>query len=284
MSDITIVTDSISCLTRELVDRYKIEIIPFTLFAEGRTYRDGVDITPSQAYELFAKEPEAFKTAPATPRECLDILCRVSQKAKYILCITVSDKISTFYKVMQSVRETAKTELPDTKIEILDSETAAASQGFVVLAAARAVEAGKSFEETIESAQQMKSKVNAIVLLDTVHNVYRSGRVPKIAAQAASVLNIHPLFNLYGTVHFVTAARSQKIGIERMLKIMQKKVNNSTVHCTVMHAYAPDQAQLLKQQVAQRFICKELWISEFSPIMGYTTGTGTLGLAFYTEN
>ena len=27
----------------------------------------------------------------------------------------------------------------------------------------------------------------------------------------------------------------------------------------------------------------ELWVTEFSPVMGYATGTGTLGLAFYKD-
>jgi fatty acid-binding protein DegV len=52
----------------------------------------------------------------------------------------------------------------------------------------------------------------------------------------------------------------------------------------VMHAYAPDDAQKLKERVESEFDCAELWITEFSPVMGYACGTGTLGLAFYPED
>jgi fatty acid-binding protein DegV len=51
-----------------------------------------------------------------------------------------------------------------------------------------------------------------------------------------------------------------------------------------MHAYAPDDAEKLKERVSAEFNCVELWITEFSPVMGYTCGTGTLGVAFYTED
>ncbi len=51
----------------------------------------------------------------------------------------------------------------------------------------------------------------------------------------------------------------------------------------VIHAYALDEAQRLKERVSSEFNCAELWISEFSPLLGYATGTGTLGLAFYKE-
>jgi DegV family protein with EDD domain len=283
MSDIAIVTDSVACLPKDLLDRYQIEIIPLTLLSGGKIYQDGINITPSQAYELFLKDPDSFKTSPSTPEACLDSLRRASQKARYILCITVSLKISTVSNIIRIAREKARIELPEVRIEILDSETATAAQGFVVLGAARAVDAGKSFEEVIEIAKYIKTRVNAVVLLDTVKYVYRSGRVPRIAAQAASVLSIRPIFTVYGAVHFVTAVRSKKNGIERLLMIMREKIDNKPIHCAVMHAYDPDSAQKLRDQVAAEFNTVELWISEFSPVMGYATGTGTLGLAFYSE-
>ncbi len=52
----------------------------------------------------------------------------------------------------------------------------------------------------------------------------------------------------------------------------------------VMHAYALDEAEKLKQRISSEFNCAELWLTEFSPLMGYACGTGTLGLAFYKEN
>jgi DegV family protein with EDD domain len=283
MSKVAIVTDSVACLPKSLIDQYNIEIVPFTILSNGKTYRDGVDVTPTQAYELFKKEPDAFRTTPYTPEDCLTVFRKLSSKSENILFITVSVKISTSINVAKLAKEKAKAELPGTRIELLDSETAAAAQGFVVLAAARAAVSGKNFEEIIEAAKQIKERVHAVILLDTVRYVYRSGRVPKIAAQAASVLNIHPIFNLYGAVNFITAARTKKSGIDRLLQMMEEKIDQRPIHCAVMHAYDPEGAEKLKAQVAEKFNIKELWVGEFSPIMGYATGSGTLGLAFYSE-
>ncbi|GAI92636.1 unnamed protein product, partial [marine sediment metagenome] len=68
-----------------------------------------------------------------------------------------------------------------------------------------------------------------------------------------------------------------------LLKIMSDKVGLNPVHVAVMHAYALDEAEKLKERVSSEFNCAELWITEFSPVMGYACGTGTLGLAFYSE-
>jgi DegV family protein with EDD domain len=281
--DIAVITDSIACLTGELVIQYGIEIIPITVLVDGKVYKDWVDITPSQAYELFLKEPDSFKTAPATPEDCLDIFRKISRTAKYIVCVTVSSGISTLYNVAGVAKEKALAELPGTRIELIDSQTATAAEGFISLAAARAALEGKSLGQVLVAANHVKDRVNTIVLLDTVKYVYRSGRVPRIAAQAASMLNIHPIFTISGTVRYATAAPTKRRGIERMLKMMQDKVADQRVHCAVMHAYDLQEAEELKKRISSMFNCVELWITEFSPVMGYATGTGTLGVAFYTD-
>ena len=62
-NNVAIVTDSIACLTRELLEQYGITIAPLPITFDGNIYRDWVDITPSQAYELFLKDPGSFKEA-----------------------------------------------------------------------------------------------------------------------------------------------------------------------------------------------------------------------------
>jgi len=284
MQQVAVVTDSISCLTKELVEQYDIKIIPLNFYAEGKLYKDWVDITPSKAYELFLKDPESFKTSAASPEDCLEAYRKASQQAKSIVCITVSTKLSTVYNVAQIAKEQIKAELPQTSVEVLDSQTATAAQGFVALAAARAAAAGKGLAEAVEAAEEMKKKVSTVILLDTMRHVYRSGRIPKVAARAASMLNIRPILTVSGTVHFVGAVRNKEHGISRILEMMRNKVGQSAVHVAVMHAYALDRAEKLKEQVASEFNCAELWLTEFSPLMGYATGTGTLGFAFYSDD
>ena len=65
--------------------------------------------------------------------------------------------------------------------------------------------------------------------------------------------------------------------------MIRGKVGQSPVHVAVIHAYALDEAERLKERVSSEFNCAELWLTEHSPIMGYACGTGTLGLAFYKE-
>jgi DegV family protein with EDD domain len=229
------------------------------------------------------KDPDSFKSSAASPEDCLQAYRNASKRAQNILCITVSIELSAVYSVALGAKEQIKSELPDISIEVLDSETATPSEGFVALAAARAAAEDKDLAEVLSTAKEIKSKVNTIVFLDTIRHVYRSGRIPKMASQIGSVLNIKPIFTVSGKVHFATAVRNKKHGIERILQMMRERTGQSPVHVAVLHAYAPDEAEKLKERVASEFNCVELWVTEFSPVMGYACGTGTVGIAFYPE-
>ncbi|GAI96546.1 unnamed protein product, partial [marine sediment metagenome] len=208
-----------------------------------------------------------------------------SQQTKNVLCVTISAKLSATYDIAQVAKERAEAELPGTAIEVLDSRTTTAAEGFVALAAARAAAEGKNLAEVAKAAEEMRDKVRFFAFLDTVRHVYRSGRIPKIASQAGSILHIKPILTVSsGLVHFTGVARSKKSGVERLLKIMRNKVGLRPVHVAVMHAYALDEGERLKERISSEFNCAELWLTEFSPVMGYACGTGTLGLAFYSED
>jgi DegV family protein with EDD domain len=281
---VAVITDSIACLTRDLVEQYRINIIPLNFYANGRIYKDWVDITPSEAYDLFLRDPEAFKTSAASPVDCLEVYREASRQSDSILCVTLSAKLSVVYDVALNAAEQASVEFPEISIEVLDSRTAAAAEGFIALAAARAAGEDNDLAGVLEAAEEMRDKVDLVAYMDTIRHVYRSGRIPKVAAVAGSMLNIRPLFTFSsGTPHFIGAVRNQERGLERVLERMKEVVGDRPVHVAIMHVYAEEQAEILKGRVSSEFNCAELWVTEFSPLMGYTCGAGTLGLAFYPE-
>ena len=281
---VVVVTDSIACLTNELVEQYRIEIVPIRLLVQGKVYRDSLDITPSEAYELFLQDPESFTTSPSSPGHYLEVYREASDRAKSILCITLSSKLSTGYDMARAAKEQAKTELPTTSIEVLDSQNVTAAEGFIALAAARAAANDKDLAEVIKAAEKVRDKVTFIILLDTIRHVYRTGRIPKVAAQVGSMLKIKPILTISdGLVRFKGVVKNRERGISRLLEILRDKVGKNPVHLAVMHAYAPEEAEMLKERISSEFNCAELWITEFSPVMGYATGTGTVGFAFYSE-
>jgi len=281
---VAVIADSLACLTRELVERHRIGIVPLSFFFGDKVYKDWVDITPSEAYELFLEDPESWRSSAPSPMDFLEAYREASKRAKNILCVTISSRLSTTYDVAQVAKEQAEAELPGIDVEVFDSQTTTAAEGFVALAAARAAAEGKDPAEVVRAAEEMRDRVGFLAFLDTIRHVYRSGRIPKIASQVGSMFNIRPILTISsGLVHFVGVARTKKSGVERLLKIMRDRVGENPVHVAVMHAYALEEAERLRDRVSSEFNCAELWDTEFSPLMGYNCGNGTVGLAFYPE-
>ena len=284
MQNVVLVTDTIACLTRGQIEEYGIAIIPMRINYDGHEYREFVDITASEAYQLLEKNPERFVTSPPSPGELLQTFRELGQRAKGIACITVSSKLSAQYSIARLAAEQVQQELPDVTITVLDSMNVATAQGLIVLAAARTAARGGSILEVAQTIEGIKPRIRILMVLETIRHVYRSGRVPKVAARVGAALGVKPILTVSdGVVRFVGAARNKHSGISRIMDTMKEETGQRTLHVAVMHAEARDEAQRLMETISSEFTCAELWLSEFSPIMGYATGRGLIGIAYYSE-
>lgn len=153
------------------------------------------------------------------------------------------------------------------------------------MAAGRDAAYGCDLEHVLHRVEAVKSNVSFALVLETVRNVYRTGRVPKVAAQAASVLPVKAILTVAnGVVRPLGVARNLKQGIDHSLSKLSYKVDGSPVHVAVMHAYSPDEGEKLKERIASEFNCVELWVTEVSPVVGYALGAGALGFAWFSDD
>jgi DegV family protein with EDD domain len=279
---VAIVTDSSACIPGELLKQYRIGLVPLNVIIGHNTYRDGVDITPTEFYTLLRGTKELPTTSHSSPGAHLEAFRRASRIAPGILCITLSSSFSGQFGSAQLARELARGSLPGVAIEVFDCGTAAAAQGLVVLAAARAAASGQRLEEVADRARSLAKRVHLVAMVDSLHYLVRGGHVPKAAAWASSLFRIKPLLTLNdGDVRPLAKTRTTARAIASMLKVMkQLTVKGLPLHVAVMHADALDNAELLKRQIASRFDCSELFITEFTPVMGAHIGPGLIGVAF----
>lgn len=281
MPEVGIVADSIACLPPELVSQYDVWVVPLNIHYQGQTYREGIDISIAGAYQLLAEAPDEFRTSPSSAGDYLNVFREMSNRFPTILCVTVSGRLSTLYEMARLAKEMAEAEFPDTRIEVLDSVTASAGETLVVLAAARAVQAGKSLGEVIAAVEQVKDNVRVFGIFETIRHVYRSGRVPKAAARMISTVNVKPLFSIAGgTIHITSVDTSKERGIGRLLGRIKKEVGEGPVHVVVSHANVLEEGQRLQERIVAELNCVECLLTDFSPIMGYATGEGTLVIAY----
>ena len=111
--DVAIVVDSSCCLPPELLRKWKIAVVPHELVVGQRSFRDGVDIQPSEFYRLLAQEgPVKLTTAAPQPRQFLEAFQTDSQTASSVLCITLASQFSATYRSACAAMKMSASVLP----------------------------------------------------------------------------------------------------------------------------------------------------------------------------
>ena len=252
------------------------------LSIDGTTYRDGVDISPSEFYRLLPKCENLPVTSAPSPASFIEAFTEAASSAESVLCLTVLSTISATYNVALASAEMARQAMPGTRIEVVDTQAAAAAEGLVVLAAGRAAQAGGDLDDVKAEARRVGKGVGFVAFLDTLHYLWKGGRIPGIAAFAGSVLKLKPLLELsQGEVRPLDRPRTRQKATERLLALVRQRTDGAPFRANVMHAIAPEDAVILKRRLLSEFNCVEALVSETTPVIGSHTGPGLMGIAYH---
>jgi DegV family protein with EDD domain len=286
MKKVAVVTDSTCCLPPELVEKYDIHLVPLHIIHDGRSYRDGIDISPTEVYRIMRKRKNLPTTSTPSAGDFLDAYRQLGQEAEGIICITLTSLQSKLFDTASVAQEMAKEVIPNTAIEVIDSRAVSGALGFIALEAARIASQGAEIAQVAQAARSMMSRVNFLAMVDTLFYLARTGRIAKATAWAGSLLSIKPILEhspLIGETTPMARPRTKRKAIRRMLEIMADRVGNSRVHVMVHHADDLEEGEKLKDKIASRFDCAELYLTEFTPAMGVHAGPGVLAISFYAD-
>ncbi|MEX0749913.1 MAG: DegV family protein [Dehalococcoidia bacterium] len=276
---VAIVTDSTACIPPQVVQRYGIEVVPVHIIFGGRTFADAM-LPDDEFYALLRSSRERPTTAAPSPGMFLDAIARAARRADSVLCITVSAQFSAMYDAARQAIAMLMSESPDADIRIIDSRNAAMAQGFVVIEAARLAHAGASIEDVMARAQDMTARVTLLAMLDTLEFLARGGRVPRVAAWAAGLLQMKPIVRFSASdIKLAARTRTRRRALERIAAMTVDAAHGRRIHLAVHHA----DAEALRDRLVGALNVEESFVTEFTQVMGVHTGPGLTGVAFWTE-
>lgn len=280
MKKVIVVTDTSANLPAELVQQWDIRLVPSVVTIDGRAFRDGIDISAQEVYRWQREHEQPPRTAAPSVGDFLHVYASAAPTASGIVSIHPSPSLSALHTVARTASEL----LDGPPVQVIDCHNVAMAQGFVVLAAARAAASGASLEEVMARSREMADKVRLLAVIDTLEYLHRGGRIGAAASLLGSVLQIKPmLYVADGHVEVFAKPRSKHKAVQIMLDHMAQQADGRRLHIAIFHADVPEEAEALRQAVRQRFDCAELYVTEFTPVMGVHTGPGVLGVAFYWE-
>ena len=235
MRKVLIVTDSSANVPAALVRKLDIRVVPIILAINGHTFQDGVDITPSEVYELQRELKHVPTTAAPSVGDFLKTYVSAAEEASGIVSIHMSPKLSATH----SAAFAASRLLEEVPIRVVDCRSAAMGQGFVVLEAARAAATGASLDAVVARAEDVASKVQLLAMVGTLEYLRRSGRISWARAKTAQLLRVKPIIQVFmGEVSDVARTRTRHQATEQLLEMVH--ASGSLERLAVLHTYAPE--------------------------------------------
>lgn len=196
---IKLMADSTCDLSQEVVEKHNIGIAPLKIFIEGKTYRDKIDITSDDFFEMLPNLKELPTTSMPSPEEYLSIIYNAMEDGyTEFLCICMSSGTSGSYQSAVLAKDYFHENNPDSdiKIHIVDSLSMSHGSGWLILKSAKLIEEGYTFDQLIEFNETHKTRVKHFLCVDDLNNLIKSGRLTNASAFIGKLLRVKPIMSM----------------------------------------------------------------------------------------
>jgi DegV family protein with EDD domain len=284
MASIAIITDTDSSLPADVAARYNIRQVPINIHFGQETFRTGVDIDDAQLFERIdrtGKIPTPSAPSPGQFAEAYE--SAFAEGAQEVICFCVSSKASATYSAAVSARQL----LAERDITVVDTESVTMGQGFMVLAAAEAAEAGASREEIVAHAVAVRERVHLYAALSTLKYLAMSGRVETLTAGVANLLSVKPILTLRnGTLDMLERVRTRANAWRRVIELVAQAAGQKPVEqMAILHVNALAEARQFEEQLRARVPCPDtIMLAGLTPGLSIYGGTGLVGVALVASS
>ncbi|MBD3189507.1 MAG: DegV family EDD domain-containing protein [Candidatus Heimdallarchaeota archaeon] len=219
LSKIKIVTDSTSDLPKDLAKKYDIEIIPLNIFFGDKQFKDRVDLTPGEFYEMCnSGDYEWPKTSQPSAKEFMELYTQIlDQGYETIISVHITPKMSgTLNSVQLAIKN-----MPDADIVPIDSNNVTLGLGLLAYMAGKLNKEGKSREEIITTLKkQYIPNTRICAVIDTLEYLHRGGRIGRAKKIVGTLLNKKPFLEVKdGQVSSIDSVKGHDEGFDRMVKM-----------------------------------------------------------------
>lgn len=280
MSKIKIVTDSTLDISQEMAKQLGIIVVPLSVTINGETYLDRVDIDPAEFIDKMSKAKELPKSSQPAAGVFLEVYDELGKEGYEVLSIHMTGKMSGTVRSAESAAQ-----MTDTKVTVVDSKFISTALAFQVKEAAIMAEQGKGMKEIISRLETIQEHTKLYIMVDTLENLVKGGRIGKGKAFIGSLLNIKPIASLEGAEYTpVTKVRSHSQVVKFLAKQFAEDVKGKTIRGVgLVHSGAQELAEKVKESIFDLTGFQDVQIDYTGPTISTHTGPGTIALMYYYE-
>ena len=186
MHKIKITCDSTCDLTAELYEKYNVEVLPLGVSLGDEFYHDGVDVTAKSIFSFVEEKGVLPKTAAVSIGEYEEVFRKYVDQGYAVIHINISSELSACHQNARLATEELEGVYP------VDSRNLSTGSGLLVIAAAEMAQQGHSAQEIVERLEELREKVDASFVLQTLEYLKKGGRCSSVVALGANMLQLRP--------------------------------------------------------------------------------------------
>ncbi|MCL1699676.1 DegV family protein [Lysinibacillus sp. Bpr_S20] len=280
MGRIHIVTDSTCDLTKEEVAQHGIHIVPLTIQIDDKTYIDGVDLEPQPFLGLMKNANNLPKSSQPAPGKFKELYDELGKDGDRIISIHMTGGMSG---TVESARQAAQ--MTDSDVTVIDSRFIAIGLAIQIREAIKMRDAGATVEAIVERLEKVRENTYLYVIVDTLENLIKGGRIGKGTGFIGSLLNIKVIANLEGGAYNpVSKVRSHKQVVNYLFKQFQADTAGKTVKSVgISHAEGLTTMGGPLKELIEGTGFNDVEIAFTSPIISTHTGPGAIGFIYFAE-
>ena len=204
-----------------------------------------------------------------------------TDKGYEIISFSISDEMSTNGNVMRLAAKEAGLE---NMVHVINSANLSTGVGLLVLEAAQMVQEGKSASQIVEAIEQLKPKVRASFVVDTLTYLHRGGRCSSVAALAGGVLKLHPRIAVEnGRMDAGKKYRGKMQSvILSYVKDMEEELRNADPkRVFITHSGCEEETvNMVKEYLEGLSVFEEICVTRAGSVISSHCGPGTLGVLY----
>lgn len=269
-SKIAILTDSSSDLSEDDIKNLPIYITPLKVDGDGKTYRDGVDLSKEEFWKLMLEKNVSFKTAQPSPKELSNLYkYLISRGYEKLIGLYISTSLSGTSNVANIVRKNLNIE---DKMTIVDSVSASLQLKAIVLGSAKKSYSNAKYTEILRYIDSVKNKAKTLVAITDLKYLEKGGRISKTQKSLGDVFNLKPI----ATLSNGRVVLEKKAFGESLQMAYFEKVINEILKTHSIYIYPGSDGSLKTTETLNRIIEKyknnHRVIIEKPTIIGLTVG------------
>ena len=278
-----IIVDSACDLPEEILNKYDIEVLPFNINIDDKSYKDGIDIEIDELYTAL-RESKVPKTSQVSPENFKEVFKKNAEVGNDCIYISFSAKMSGAFKTAKLIANRVQDNYNDIKIDVLDSKSGSVATGIIAYKAALLLDKGIKREEVIDKIKYWADHIEHVFMLADLKTLERGGRISKTKSFIGNILNIKPILHVNdGKIELFQKARGTKKAINKMINFVKNKSYDITEQLIgIAHAEDLAHAEVLKDKIENlggEIFC----IEKIGSVLGAHLGIGGIGIFFLNE-